>query len=97
MELRKSLKVLIIFIASLKHSQYSSLQSGGVTPWKTWISCEETSNGQCHEVDPDPKSKNHDKPMQTLLGGSNGGQFEAVAVDDRAAEPEIFVTEDKWK
>ena len=71
--------------------------SGGVTPWKTWISCEETSTGQCYEVDPDPKSKNHDKPMQTLLGGTNGGQFEAVAIDDRGKEPKIFVTEDKWK
>ena len=71
--------------------------SGGVTPWKTFISCEETSTGQCHEVDPDPKSKNHDKPMQTLLGGTNGGQFEAVAIDDRGKEPKIFVTEDKWK
>ena len=70
--------------------------SGGVSPWKTWISCEETPTGQCYEVDPDPNSKHHDKPMQTLLGGT-GGQYEAVAVDDRGINPVFFVTEDKWK
>ena len=70
--------------------------SGGVSPWKTWISCEETPSGQCYEVDPDPNSKHHDKPMQTLLGGT-GGQYEAVAVDDRGINPVFFVTEDKWK
>ena len=70
--------------------------SGGVSPWKTWISCEETSSGQCHEVDPDPSSDNHDNPTETLLGG-DGGQYEAVAVDDREDEPVFFVTEDKWK
>lgn len=70
--------------------------SGGVSPWSTWISCEETESGQCHEVDPDPKSENHDKPTQTLLGG-DGGQYEAVAVDSRGSEPVFFVTEDKWK
>ncbi len=70
--------------------------SGGVSPWSTWISCEETETGQCHEVDPDPKSENHDTPTQTLLGG-DGGQYEAVAVDSRGSEPVFFVTEDKWK
>ena len=70
--------------------------SGGVSPWKTWISCEETPTGQCYEVDPDPNSKHHLTPMQTLLGGT-GGQYEAVAVDDRGINPVFFVTEDKWK
>lgn len=70
--------------------------SGGVSPWFTWVSCEETPSGQCHEVDPDPHSENHDKPMPTLLGGT-GGKFEAVAVDNRGKNPVFFVTEDDWK
>mmetsp|Transcript_20038 Transcript_20038/g.37717 ORF Transcript_20038/g.37717 Transcript_20038/m.37717 type:complete len:576 (+) Transcript_20038:247-1974(+) len=68
--------------------------SGGTTPWGTFVSCEEYGNGQCWQVDPDPLSKHHPKPEKTKLGG-DGGNFEAVACDDRNLEqPIFFVTED---
>ena len=50
---------------------------GGLSPWNTWISCEETKSGQCWQIDPNPEGENHDNPKKTLLGGS-GGQYESV-------------------
>jgi len=50
---------------------------GGLTPWNTWISCEETSNGQCWQVDPNKDSLFHNSPQETLLGG-DGGKYETV-------------------
>ena len=50
---------------------------GGLTPWNTWISCEETSNGQCWQVDPNKDSVFHNSPQETLLGG-DGGKYETV-------------------
>lgn len=50
---------------------------GGLTPWNTWVSCEESSGGHCWQVDPDPESAHHATPMRTLLGGS-GGRYETV-------------------
>jgi len=50
---------------------------GGLTPWNTWISCEETSNGQCWQVDPNKDSLLHNSPQETLLGG-DGGKYETV-------------------
>ncbi|KAL7554789.1 hypothetical protein ACHAWF_018368 [Thalassiosira exigua] len=64
---------------------------GGVTPWNTWISCEEEEGGQCWQIDPDPNSANHDSPKATLLGGSRGGEYESVRDPDR---PVFFTTED---
>lgn len=62
---------------------------GGLTPWNTFISCEEFSGGQCWQIDPisgDAKA--------TQLGG-NGGRYESVAVDNRdPANPVFFTTED---
>jgi secreted PhoX family phosphatase len=52
--------------------------SGGKTPWNTYISCEEVKGGQCWQVDPDPSSKHHSRPEVTLLGGIDGGYFEAI-------------------
>jgi len=67
---------------------------GGLTPWNTWISCEEYSDGQCWQIDPDPSGQNHDSPKETKLGGK-GGTYESVAVDNRTPErPIFFVTED---
>lgn len=54
---------------------------GGITPWNSWVSCEEYSNGQCWQVDP----KDEIEPQITKLGGS-GGRYESVAVDDRIPE-----------
>ncbi|KAL7554787.1 hypothetical protein ACHAWF_018366 [Thalassiosira exigua] len=51
---------------------------GGISPWNTWISCEEHPSGQCWQVDPNPNSPNHNSPKATLLGGSYGGKFESV-------------------
>lgn len=48
------------------------------SPWNTWISCEEVSKGQCWQIDPNPLSEYHETPMETLLGGADGGKFETV-------------------
>lgn len=67
---------------------------GGISPWNTWISCEEHSSGQCWQVDPNPSSIHHEKPEKTKLGG-NGGKFESVAVDNtNPRKPVFFTTED---
>ena len=52
--------------------------SGGATPWKTYVSCEEYGSGQCYQVDPDPASEHHLLPEKTVLGGKGGGNYEAV-------------------
>jgi len=49
--------------------------SGGVTPWNTYISCEEVRDGQCWQIDPDPSSINHSYPKATEIGR---GYFEAI-------------------
>jgi len=67
---------------------------GGLSPWNTWISCEETGGGQCWQVDPDPQGANHGNPRETLLGG-DGGRYETVACDNRRPDrPIFFTTED---
>ena len=65
--------------------------NGGATYWGTWISCEEIIRGQCYQVDP----KGVQPPQVTVMGGPEGGFFEAFAYDDRnRTSPEFFVTED---
>eukprot|EP00986_Skeletonema_menzelii_P016299 scaffold14214_cov117-Skeletonema_menzelii.AAC.1 len=49
---------------------------GGMSPWNTWISCEEVAGGQCWQVEPDPNKPNHNSPKATLLGGPSGGRYE---------------------
>ncbi|KAL9189758.1 hypothetical protein ACHAXT_009433 [Thalassiosira profunda] len=67
---------------------------GGLTPWNTWVSCEEVRQGQCWQVDPDPASPNHATPKETLIGGA-GGRYESVACDNsNPAKPVFFLTED---
>ena len=51
---------------------------GGLTPWNTWISCEEVRGGQCWQVDPNPNGVHHKNPKETLLGGNVGGKYETV-------------------
>ena len=66
-----------------------------MTPWNTWISCEETDDGQCWQIDPNPKSLYHETPQRTLLGSPYGGNYESVAVDNtNAHNPVFFTTED---
>jgi len=62
---------------------------GGLTPWGTWVSCEEESDvGQCWQVGPDGRAE------ETVLG-EEGGNYESVAVDDRVYDrPVFFTTED---
>jgi hypothetical protein len=67
---------------------------GGLSPWHTWISCEEYEDGQCWQVDPNPDSPNHQNPMKTRLGG-DGGRYESVAVDNTdPMKPVFYTTED---
>ena len=62
---------------------------GGLTPWNTFISCEETGGGQCWQVGADGRVE------ETKLGGTDGGRYESVAVDDRVyGRPVFFTTED---
>jgi hypothetical protein len=69
--------------------------SGGVTPWKTWISCEEYGKGQCWQVNPDPNGAFYSSPAMTMLGGVDGGNFESVACDNRnPSQPIFYLTED---
>jgi hypothetical protein len=66
--------------------------SGGLTPWNTFVSCEEYPGGQCWQVHPQGLKT----PRMTVIGGKRGGQFEAFAVDDRDPKDHVFfVTEDK--
>ena len=65
---------------------------GGLTPWNTWISCEENDeDGQIYEVDPAGK-----RSKRTVLGQSWGGNYESFAYDVRdPSRPRFFYTEDK--
>jgi hypothetical protein len=64
---------------------------GGLTPWNTWVSCEEDEGGQCWQVDPVER-----RAQETKLGGDKGGWYESVACDDRVYDnPVFFTTEDE--
>lgn len=64
---------------------------GGITPWNTWVSCEEHDAGQCWEIDPIME-----RTAQTRLGSIDGGKYESVAVDNRNPDrPVFYVTEDR--
>ncbi|MFT5605574.1 MAG: hypothetical protein ACI9G5_002545 [Paracoccaceae bacterium] len=60
--------------------------AGGVTPWRTWISCEECKDGLCWECDPFEPGQGLAKPAL--------GRFahEAIAVD--ALRHTVYLTED---
>jgi secreted PhoX family phosphatase len=77
--------------AQYGHLLISCLTILGVSPWNTWVSCEETNIGQCWQVEPNPDSPNHNSPKVTLLGG-DGGNYESVAVDNKNPDKPIFFT-----
>ncbi len=73
--------------------------AGGVTPWNTWLSCEESEaridevhrreHGYVFEVDPHDRAANRDPVPLTFLGRY---AHEAVAVDPHSHT--IYLTED---
>ena len=62
----------------------------GKTYWGTWVTCEETSGGQVHEVDPYTGIS-----AETVIGNS-GGAYESFAYDARnRLAPTFYVTHDR--
>lgn len=62
----------------------------GKTYWGTWVTCEETSGGQVHEVDPYTGTS-----AETVIGNS-GGAYESFAYDARnRLAPTFYVTHDR--
>ena len=65
--------------------------NGGLTAWKTWVTCEETAGGQCWQVDP----LGIRDPEPTSIAEPKGGNFEAFTYDARnESRPCYFITED---
>ncbi|HIF51117.1 MAG TPA: DUF839 domain-containing protein [Thiotrichaceae bacterium] len=61
--------------------------AGGITPWNTWLSCEEYGDqGQVYECDPEGKQK---AKLLPLLGSFN---HEAAAIDPNSGY--VYLTED---
>jgi secreted PhoX family phosphatase len=74
--------------------------SGGITPWGTWLTCEETedpppgstmSHGWIFEVDPHDHARNAEPTPLTAMGRF---QHEAIAVDPRTGV--VYETEDAF-
>ncbi|MGZ0019074.1 alkaline phosphatase PhoX [Nitrosomonas sp. wSCUT-2] len=61
--------------------------AGGHTPWQTWLSCEETDNGQVWECDPFGSNA---AQVRSALGVF---KHEAVAVDNQ--NKQLYLTEDQ--
>lgn len=75
--------------------------AGGITPWKTWVTCEETvskksnerekDHGYCFEVSPSPVPKLSEPIPIKSMGRFN---HEAVSVDPNTGI--VYLTEDRY-
>jgi len=63
---------------------------GGVSPWNSWISGEETEGGQMVQVDP----YDIEPPRYTAVGSPNLGKYESFAYDDETEIPTFYSTRD---
>ena len=77
--------------------EYSTLLSGtskhcggGQTPWGTWLTGEETNNGQVWEVNSWSR-----ETQKTVIGDNTGNYYESAAFDNRdQTNPAVYVTTD---
>lgn len=68
---------------------------GGRTPWKAYITCEETRGGLIYQVD--PLGRKHPRVI-TMGKETNGGLFESFAFYKKnRTSMEFFVTEDHYR
>ncbi len=70
--------------------------AGGITPWGTWVSCEEEDGyGQCWQVD--PANKDQTGPTKSEVTAVTGyvGNWEAFAWDD--VDKKGYVTDDSGR
>ena len=71
---------------------------GGVTPWYTYVSCEETGSGYCWQVDPrGVRSPQRIEALGMSKPGEDKGGWEAMAVDSytNPSCPTFFFSEDR--
>jgi hypothetical protein len=61
---------------------------GGKTPWGSWITCEESSDGKVWQVDPVTRKKTRLTALGTL------GKYESFAYDTSTSRPTFYVTRD---
>lgn len=87
----------IVFDRTGKVLRYENLLAGsthncggGLTPWGTWVSCEESKNGRVYQVDP-----LGERPPEIMTLGQEGGAWESFTYDIRnMSEPHFYLTED---
>ncbi|GKZ00419.1 hypothetical protein MPSEU_000994800 [Mayamaea pseudoterrestris] len=73
-------------------SNTTSNCGGGYTPWQSYITCEETTNGRIYQVDPAGIRK---AEIITMGLETNGGSFESFSsYTKNASFPQFFATED---
>jgi len=68
----------------LEHTQVNC--AGGVTPWGTWLSCEEVENGMVYECDPWGKKEQVAHPAMGVF------KHEACCVDPKGKQ--VYMSED---
>jgi hypothetical protein len=61
---------------------------GGMTPWNSWITCEEAAGGRVVQTDP------YGNKAQTVTALGNLGWYESFSYDDDTTIPTFYVTRD---